>query len=289
MVRNGGLHHGESSNLHTDSSFKDDYMTYGGAVQFWLMAKQAKRKITLASRVHGSAFSHRMGCSIGAMTIKLLLEKEPEDDSCFDEENEVEDEEHPVNFDKPPKFDFDNQDFIEDTVVFRYEGLFVKIIPWSTSSPQRETVANDAFVKKCSSEINARNEFAKTFGRWVKVVQPVDLQLGDNELAILSGTVGLQSFLNHLRWKKGYYEDDYAPSVFIVFASAIHVLELIGFQRCMHSCLEYLEVVPWVGDEEEEKVLSSVLRLKQNNVGVTPLLKRVSSDVSGPLIDELPM
>ncbi|KAK9111715.1 hypothetical protein Scep_019234 [Stephania cephalantha] len=32
------------------------------------------------------------------------------------------------------------------------------------------------------------------------------------------------------------------------------VAELIGFQRCMHSCLEYLEVVPWVGDEEEKKV-----------------------------------
>ncbi|KAK9155177.1 hypothetical protein Sjap_002657 [Stephania japonica] len=33
-----------------------------------------------------------------------------------------------------------------------------------------------------------------TFGRWVKVAQPVDLQLGDNELAILSGTVGLQNY-----------------------------------------------------------------------------------------------
>ncbi|KAK9167469.1 hypothetical protein Scep_002660 [Stephania cephalantha] len=33
------------------------------------------------------------------------------------------------------------------------------------------------------------------------------------------------------------------------------VAELIGFQRCIHSCLEYLEAVPWVGDEEEEKVL----------------------------------
>ncbi|KAK9081223.1 hypothetical protein Syun_030586 [Stephania yunnanensis] len=55
----------------------------------------------------------------------------------------------------------------------------------------------------------------------------------------------------------------------------------------MHSCLEYLEVVPWVGDEEEEKVLSSVLRLKQNNVGVTPLLKRVSSDVSSPLTNRV--
>ncbi|KAK9114646.1 hypothetical protein Syun_021443 [Stephania yunnanensis] len=63
------------------------------------------------------------------------------------------------------------------------------------------------------------------------------------------------------------------------------VAELIGFQRCMHSCLEYLEDVPWVGDEEEEKVLSSVLHLKQNNVGVTPLLKRVFFDVSNPLND----
>ncbi|KAK9128175.1 hypothetical protein Syun_016972 [Stephania yunnanensis] len=35
----------------------------------------------------------------------------------------------------------------------------------------------------------------------------------------------------------------------------VQVAELIGFQRCMHSCLEYLESVLWVGDEEEEKVL----------------------------------
>ncbi|KAK9160307.1 hypothetical protein Syun_006648 [Stephania yunnanensis] len=34
-------------------------------------------------------------------------------------------------------------------------------------------------------------------------------------------------------------------------------------------------------------MLSSVLRLKQNNVGVTPLLKRVSSDVSSPLNDTI--
>ncbi|KAK9111667.1 hypothetical protein Scep_019186 [Stephania cephalantha] len=53
----------------------------------------------------------------------------------------------------------------------------------------------------------------------------------------------------------------YTASLYEAFASLIHekhsalVAELIGFQRCMHSCLEYLEVVPWVGDEEEEKVL----------------------------------
>ncbi|KAK9138321.1 hypothetical protein Sjap_008915 [Stephania japonica] len=33
-----------------------------------------------------------------------------------------------------------------------------------------------------------------TFGHWIKVVQSVDLQSGDNELAILSGTVGLQNY-----------------------------------------------------------------------------------------------
>ncbi|KAK9167129.1 hypothetical protein Scep_002320 [Stephania cephalantha] len=37
--------------------------------------------------------------------------------------------------------------------------------------------------------------------------------------------------------------------------SCVQVAELIGFQRCLHSCLEYVEAVPWVGDEEEEKVL----------------------------------
>ncbi|KAK9151736.1 hypothetical protein Syun_010045 [Stephania yunnanensis] len=53
----------------------------------------------------------------------------------------------------------------------------------------------------------------------------------------------------------------YTASLYAAFASLIHekhsalVAELIGFQRCMHSCLEYLEAVPWVGDEEEEKVL----------------------------------
>lgn len=47
----------------------------------------------------------------------------------------------------------------------------------------------------------------------------------------------------------------------------------------MQSCLEYLEAVPWVG-EEEEKVVSSVLQLQVEGIGVTPVLKRVSSEVS---------
>ncbi|PIA52484.1 hypothetical protein AQUCO_01000396v1 [Aquilegia coerulea] len=58
------------------------------------------------------------------------------------------------------------------------------------------------------------------------------------------------------------------------------ISELIGFQKCIESCLEYLEAVPWIGEEEEEKVVSSVLR-------VTPVLKRVTSETPYPPNDTL--
>ncbi|KAG2719967.1 hypothetical protein I3843_02G009200 [Carya illinoinensis] len=67
----------------------------------------------------------------------------------------------------------------------------------------------------------------------------------------------------------------------------LKVAELFGFNSCMQSCLEYLEAVPWVG-EEEEKVVSSVLRLQGEGIGVPPVLKRVSSDISKPHKDTLP-
>lgn len=67
----------------------------------------------------------------------------------------------------------------------------------------------------------------------------------------------------------------------------LKICELIGFQRCINSCLEYLEAVPWVGEEEEEKVVSSVLRVRSDNVGVSPVLKRVSSEASSPPSDTL--
>ncbi|XP_004300583.1 PREDICTED: BTB/POZ domain-containing protein At3g50780 [Fragaria vesca subsp. vesca] len=60
----------------------------------------------------------------------------------------------------------------------------------------------------------------------------------------------------------------------------LKIAEVLGFNSCMQSCLEYLEAVPWVGDEEEEKVVSSVLRLQNEGIGVSPVLKRVSSDIS---------
>lgn len=65
------------------------------------------------------------------------------------------------------------------------------------------------------------------------------------------------------------------------------VAELLGFNSCIHSSLEYLEAVPWVGEEEEEKVVSSVLRLQGEGIGVTPVLKRVSSDIVKPTKDTL--
>lgn len=67
----------------------------------------------------------------------------------------------------------------------------------------------------------------------------------------------------------------------------LKVAETLGFSSCTKSCLEYLEAVPWVGEEEEEKVVSSILRLQVEGVGVTPVLKRVSSGVSNPPKDTL--
>lgn len=55
----------------------------------------------------------------------------------------------------------------------------------------------------------------------------------------------------------------------------------------MQSCLEYLEAVPWVGEEEEEKVVSSVSRLHGEGIGITPVLKRVSSVITKPPKDTI--
>lgn len=67
----------------------------------------------------------------------------------------------------------------------------------------------------------------------------------------------------------------------------LKVAQLFGFNSCIQSCLEYLEAVPWVGEEEEEKVVSSVLRLQGEGIGVTPVLKRVSSETSNHPKDTL--
>ncbi|MQL81392.1 hypothetical protein Taro_013852 [Colocasia esculenta] len=66
----------------------------------------------------------------------------------------------------------------------------------------------------------------------------------------------------------------------------LKVAESLGFLSCIKSCLEYLEAVPWVG-EEEENVVSLVRHLQHDNLGVNPILKRVSSDISNPPNDTL--
>lgn len=67
----------------------------------------------------------------------------------------------------------------------------------------------------------------------------------------------------------------------------LKVAEAIGFSSCIQSCLDYLEAAPWVGEDEEEKVVSSVLRLQVEGVGVNPVLKRVSSNIPNPPKDTL--
>ncbi|CAN6303393.1 unnamed protein product [Urochloa humidicola] len=61
----------------------------------------------------------------------------------------------------------------------------------------------------------------------------------------------------------------------------LKVAELLGFRACIISCLDYLEAVPWVG-EEEENVVSSIRNLQSENYGVSPVLKRVASDLMTP-------
>lgn len=66
----------------------------------------------------------------------------------------------------------------------------------------------------------------------------------------------------------------------------LKVAESLGFRACVLSCLDYLEAVPWVGDEEEN-VVSSIRQLHCENYGISPLLKRVTSELTNPPNDTL--
>jgi hypothetical protein len=57
--------------------------------------------------------------------------------------------------------------------------------------------------------------------------------------------------------------------------------ESLGFRSCIMSCLDYMEAAPWVG-EEEDNVVSSVRNLHAEDYGVSPVLKRVASDLTVP-------
>lgn len=66
----------------------------------------------------------------------------------------------------------------------------------------------------------------------------------------------------------------------------LKVAEALGFELCIKSCLDYLEAVPWVRDEEEN-VVSSILCLGNDKYRINSILKRVSSDISNPPNDTL--
>lgn len=57
--------------------------------------------------------------------------------------------------------------------------------------------------------------------------------------------------------------------------------ELLGFKSCIISCLDYLEAVPWVGEEEEESVLSSIKALQLNtNYGTSTTDSNYNNNVN---------
>ncbi|KAL4180456.1 hypothetical protein AMTRI_Chr13g125380 [Amborella trichopoda] len=59
----------------------------------------------------------------------------------------------------------------------------------------------------------------------------------------------------------------------------LKVSDVLGFQLALQTCLEYLEAVPWVG-EEEEKVVSSILQLKADILASSPILKRITPELN---------
>ncbi|KVH92558.1 hypothetical protein Ccrd_005382 [Cynara cardunculus var. scolymus] len=70
-------------------------------------------------------------------------------------------------------------------------------------------------------------------------------------------------------------------------------VETVGLMYCKELKQRLIKqsvsrvLLPWVGEEEEERVVSSVLRLQTEGFGVSPILKRVASDVSKPPKDTL--
>ncbi|KAG6469351.1 hypothetical protein ZIOFF_074066 [Zingiber officinale] len=66
----------------------------------------------------------------------------------------------------------------------------------------------------------------------------------------------------------------------------LKIAETLGFHACIKSCLDYLEAVPWEG-EEEEKVVSSIRHLQDDGYGINPILDRVASGFCHPPNDTL--
>ncbi|KAK9153964.1 hypothetical protein Sjap_001444 [Stephania japonica] len=82
---------------------------------------------------------------------------------------EFEDEEIYVNFDKPPKFDVGDEDFIEDRVVFGDDGHVIKVISQSASPQVLEIVVDngveDNYLIEKSFEVNVSFEDEVVLGQ----------------------------------------------------------------------------------------------------------------------------
>ncbi|CAA7014971.1 unnamed protein product [Microthlaspi erraticum] len=65
----------------------------------------------------------------------------------------------------------------------------------------------------------------------------------------------------------------------------LRVLKVLGFSSCIQSYLDYLEAVPWVGEEEEEKsdlIDSQIENRRSVGVVTTPVLKRIAFSAADP-------
>uniref|UniRef100_A0A7N0T9J3 At3g05675-like ankyrin-like domain-containing protein n=1 Tax=Kalanchoe fedtschenkoi TaxID=63787 RepID=A0A7N0T9J3_KALFE len=150
-----------------------------------------------------------------------------------------------------------------------------------TSDAKVVLLGKQGFCVKLSVHRNVLMENSSFFAK--KLSEPTSgsphLELEDCEdVEICVETVGLM----YCKEMKQRLIKQSVPRVLRI----LKVAQQFGFNACVQSCLAYLEAVPWVG-EEEEKVVASVLRLQDEGVQVTPVLKRVASGIVNPPKDTL--
>ncbi|XP_078180016.1 BTB/POZ domain-containing protein At3g50780-like [Carex rostrata] len=132
----------------------------------------------------------------------------------------------------------------------------------------------DGFVVKMSVHKNVLLENSNYFAQKISENSPMSCaEIPDcDDVEIYVETVGLMYCKDiKLRLVK-----QSVPRVLRI----LKIAESLGFRACVVSCLDYLEAVPWVGDEEEN-VISYLRHLQidtKDDYGISPLLRRVSSN-----------
>ncbi|KAK9128651.1 hypothetical protein Syun_017448 [Stephania yunnanensis] len=188
-----------NANRTTDTtiSFRDNQFT----VPAWSFATFTKSKAKVSrTMVRACDFCAKISLGSKAMTKLLriygsivpncrrdpIIFEETQGNLSSDGEVEFEDEENYVNFDKLPKFDDDDQGFIEDTavvfgdesrVVTRWWFLEMKVaLSRIFHCLQVQAVVNYASISQCSVEVVERKEveFIKHFCSLTKIASDVD-------------------------------------------------------------------------------------------------------------------